>query len=404
MILKVLVIILLFQDLLANNVAIFMYLDEFLALSLPCIAFLLLMNKNKKITFYKEEVTALYFFGLFLLFGILGNIMHEYNPILLALKSALLTVKGYIIYFSSRVIFQCIRVEKNFFNFISKFLTLAMFIIILSIILNIKFDFMKIYDYRFGIGSVAAGFSHATELGFFTVTSMIIILFNDRIYKNNNVINLIILVALFIVIFTGRTKSIVFMIIFIILSLFMRITKKIRLMYFVPLFPIAISIAMPRIRSEFVDGVRGILYYTSMLIASDHFPFGAGFGTFGSNISRVHYSILYHNYLISGIWGLSPESPEFIVDTYWAMILGENGWLGLIFIIVCLLCIFFTIYRTKLNYRAKFIAISICMYSILASLAEPIYSSNKCAALFIILSIFVSTRNDNPEEKSKYEG
>lgn len=394
MILRFLVIVLLFQDLLANNIAVFMYLDEFLALSLLGIAFLLLINKRNKITFYREEIISLCFFSLFILVGICGNIIYEYTPILLALESALFTVKGYIIYFSSRVIFQCIKIKKNFFQSISKFLTLAMIIIALLIVLNLKFHFMKAYDYRFGITSVAAGFSHVTELGFFAITSMLIILFNGKINKSNNKFNTIILLTLFIVIFTGRTKSIIFMIIFILLSLFIKITKKIKLIYFIPLIPLAIKIAMPRIKSEFIDGVRGILYHTSMLIANDHFPLGAGFGTFGSNISKVHYSILYHKYFISGYWGLSPDSPIFIVDTYWAMILGENGWLGLIFIIICLGCIFWRVWKIKLDYKAKFIAISMSMYSILASFAEPIYSSNKCAALFIILSILVSTKYD----------
>jgi hypothetical protein len=70
---------------------------------------------------------------------------------------------------------------------------------------------------------------------------------------------------------------------------------------------------------------RGALYYTSTLIARDHFPLGTGLASFGSHASKLYYSEVYRVYGISEIYGLSPMEGNFITDTFWPMVLGEGG-------------------------------------------------------------------------------
>ena len=73
---------------------------------------------------------------------------------------------------------------------------------------------------------------------------------------------------------------------------------------------------------------RTVLYAVGWSIARDRFPIGAGFGRFGGYVSAIRYSPIYDEYGISRIWGLSPEFPAYIEDTYWPHLLGETGWLG----------------------------------------------------------------------------
>jgi hypothetical protein len=75
---------------------------------------------------------------------------------------------------------------------------------------------------------------------------------------------------------------------------------------------------------------RFALHYTSVQIAIDHFPFGTGLATFASHASRVYYSDVYYSYGLANVWGLSPEYPEFITDTFWPMVLGEGGIVALV--------------------------------------------------------------------------
>lgn len=85
--------------------------------------------------------------------------------------------------------------------------------------------------------------------------------------------------------------------------------------------------------SQAYVGPRVALTKASISIANDHFPLGSGFGTFGSWMSRVNYSDLYHLYGLSSYWGLSEDDSRFATDAYWAMIIAELGWIGLIAVI-----------------------------------------------------------------------
>lgn len=75
---------------------------------------------------------------------------------------------------------------------------------------------------------------------------------------------------------------------------------------------------------------RSALYHTSVLIARDHFPLGAGLASFGSHASKLYYSEVYSHYGISEVYGLSPRDANFITDTFWPMVLGEGGVVSLV--------------------------------------------------------------------------
>ncbi len=75
---------------------------------------------------------------------------------------------------------------------------------------------------------------------------------------------------------------------------------------------------------------RGQLYSVGERIASDNFPFGAGFGRFASYPSRIYYSPLYYKYELSSIYGLSQKFPNYIDDTSWPSVIGETGYVGFI--------------------------------------------------------------------------
>jgi hypothetical protein len=108
------------------------------------------------------------------------------------------------------------------------------------------------------------------------------------------------------------------------------------------------GLAVGRLRATYEDTVAGyidpsaptaprtLLYLTGLQIGADRFPLGAGFGRFGGYASRIHYSPIYDQYGLSGVFGLSPEDPIYLMDTYWPHILGETGWIG----VATLVCFF----------------------------------------------------------------
>lgn len=74
---------------------------------------------------------------------------------------------------------------------------------------------------------------------------------------------------------------------------------------------------------------RTALTVQSTVIASDFFPLGSGAGTFASPpSSQMGYSEIYSAYGLAGIWGLSPETANFITDVFWPKVLAQNGYFG----------------------------------------------------------------------------
>lgn len=96
---------------------------------------------------------------------------------------------------------------------------------------------------------------------------------------------------------------------------------KITLMTSVVLF-----IVWDKFSYYFIDGsdaydtsqmfARPALYYTSIEIFKDYFPFGSGLGTFASYASGIYYSPLYSDYGIDKVFGLSIDDFSFVSDSF----------------------------------------------------------------------------------------
>jgi O-antigen ligase len=102
------------------------------------------------------------------------------------------------------------------------------------------------------------------------------------------------------------------------------------------------------------EHVRIAMYNAAFKIASDHFPFGTGTGTFGSLPSLYNgYSKVYYDYNIYLIEPLSPErvlegEGHDLFDTFWPHIIGELGFLGTILFI---LLWFYPIFKAVIHYK-----------------------------------------------------
>ena len=75
---------------------------------------------------------------------------------------------------------------------------------------------------------------------------------------------------------------------------------------------------------------RVALYAGSLAVARDEFPLGAGLGRYGSHTSRDAYSPVYAQYGLDQVYGLRERRPIAITDTFWPMVVGETGAIGLL--------------------------------------------------------------------------
>ena len=92
---------------------------------------------------------------------------------------------------------------------------------------------------------------------------------------------------------------------------------------------------------------RVALYWGSIEITKDHFPFGVGLGRYGSWMSRVEYSPVYAEYDLDDIRGLTRQNSKFATDTFWPQVLGEVGALGVAAYVVFLASIAIAIWKVS---------------------------------------------------------
>jgi len=85
---------------------------------------------------------------------------------------------------------------------------------------------------------------------------------------------------------------------------------------------------------EYLSGTRVVprflLYRDGVLLAVDHFPFGAGSGLFASHYSVIERSPLYERLGYDEVWGFNAENDSFLTDTFWPAVVGEGGVVALL--------------------------------------------------------------------------
>lgn len=133
---------------------------------------------------------------------------------------------------------------------------------------------------------------------------------------------------------------------------------------------------------QYVNGnPRLLLYETSVKIAAAEFPLGAGLGRFGSPMSRVEFSPLYQQYGLDRIWGLTPQFPAYVTDTFWPHILGEIGVFGVLAYVIFLGALGRSVWRSTRVVAAPYLhafclgAWMVFLHALVESLASSMYES-----------------------------
>jgi hypothetical protein len=135
---------------------------------------------------------------------------------------------------------------------------------------------------------------------------------------------------------------------------------------------------------------RALLYVTGGDIARRAFPLGAGWGRFGGYVSQIRYSPLYDEYGLSAIYGLSPDTPMYIQDTYWPHILGEAGWLGALVLVAFLVALWRAAMRTARGAHSparRALALGAAMVlaeAVVESVAAPVFEGTLFAYVIAV--------------------
>lgn len=158
--------------------------------------------------------------------------------------------------------------------------------------------------------------------------------------------------------------------------------------------------------SDYVErgdtAARTIMHRDMVDVANTYFPFGAGFGRFGSYMAGVDYSPEYIQRGYQYVWGLSASrgNDSFLTDTQWPAVVGETGWIGTVFAICALISVLVTSLKAmasaEITERWLGSAVTAMFVVLLvASVGVPMFfgGSPPQAPFFLALGVLVAHRS-----------
>ncbi|UPA31294.1 hypothetical protein L0P85_03950 [Terrisporobacter glycolicus] len=388
---------------LTNINSIFENVDELYIILIFITFVIILLSNNLKINFYKEEKKIVYSVLSLITIGCVSSYVFKYQSTQIVISELLVFLKFIVTFLLVRQIYRGFNIYKykGSIIIICNILTIGMFLLL---IIDTIWSVFPTIGYRYGLKAYSLIFTHPTYLAGFAFTMICLYTtFKDADKKKYININLILMAS------TLRNKAIIFIFIFILLNMInkkkiIKINRNTKVMLFILGVLAVIFIFSDAISERILDEstARNILYSKSFIIAKDHFPLGAGLGTFASYISGEYYSPLYFKYGISNIYGLTSDNFKYVADTFWPQVVSQFGFLGLLIFLIIL----YNLFKMTMNIKdqsIKFSSILILIYILISSTSEAIFNTYLGIGLFSILAIFINTdkyTEENYEEKS----
>lgn len=254
------------------------------------------------------------------------------------LKPFLIFTAAYLSFYSSRCI-------DTVFNFSVKFVKIMTVIMFLAMVYGYFTDNSIMIKHSAWVPFSQFGYYvfYSKYPAFLAVIigAFLMILKAENQNKNNLPyigMNCIMLVA------TQSGTGILMLIIFIVFFI-MKNDYKIKTWQIVIIGFLCIIAAVGEIQTYLLDdtAARSRLLRYAFVTAVRYFPLGSGFSTFGSATAAKHYSQLYYDYGFQHMWGLSSngnDGVDFLNDSYYPMIIGELGFIGLTIFIIFMTLLF----------------------------------------------------------------
>lgn len=364
----------------------FGFIDE--AFSIICFGIVfvkLLLNKINK-----TDKLCLLLLCIVLIIGLISNanssLISSFTGIITDILSIFKVFIVFILFNNSKLDNEDI-IRKS--AFISRIIVVIMMICwLISLIFNIG---MMDTSIRFGMQSYKFVFNNAgnfSKFFYFLVPLLLVDLkFKDTKYKR-----FIFFMSLIIWCLTLRTRAFVFVLTTLtsfILFFVMKI-KKFNVLYLIPIGLIILLISYEQIEFYFANDTqaRSLLLKYSFVTMKNYFPFGSGFGTYGSDVAIQYYSPLYVDYGFMNVWGMGLEHTSFLNDNYWPMIIGQFGLFGLICIILVIYLITKeTLINSKKDRYYLVSSLLISFFLLMSSIASKSYSEYSSICIFMLLAI-----------------
>ena len=400
----IIIYLFIFEFVLMQYVSFAKYWDELYAvLFVP----LFIIYFNGKIKVGSDNARIFCLLILFIIIGIIPNIMFKYQVMSAVLSDILLNLKFFMGIYTTYYLFKNFD-YVSYKGRIKRHLQFIVIILFLLVIIDEIVGYFPCYEYRYGLRSEQLFFGHPTGLA---SVSFFLVIMLMLFYTPNTKDFYFVTLAVILVASTLRIKAIGMVIIFI--YLYVRVCirqKKVSVRNVLLMLPVLIYIGWEQIYNYFLsemvyESARGALFYKSFEIMKDFFPFGTGLATYASAPSGEYYSPVYYMYELSDIWGLSKDWPAFVSDSFWPMIFAQTGILGTV---IYVLILFFVVKNIQKSYRIDkriYIAgVGAFAYLLVSSTAESAFVNPLSLPLsFVIGIVYIEVERHNKRKRKKDE-
>lgn len=381
----------------------FSYLDETIAIVEVIYLLFYYLFLNKDMRYESKIFLSLLFLNLI---GFLSTVLNGKNSSFASLEDVFNCNKFVISLFFGIVITRKSKKTQAFFwniNSVSKGIVGLLFLLDLINIIsgNRIFESPGI---RYYINTQQLFFAHPNDFGQAILLCLFVLLFNLDYRKTN--INYIFL-GTFCVISTMRIRMVAFvvvMLVFYFYFYYFKIKSKRPLVYLMLLVVIIVG------ANQFINyygntyQTRNIVTIESIGLANFFFPFGVGFGNYGTNMARQNYSPYYYLLGFNEIWGLNSVNDTFLTDQFWPAVLGQFGWIGLIFFILSIWLMYkqISFFKKKVN-SVIMTGLLVLIYEIITSFGETAFYNPSSFSFFFIFGVCIELIDMKSMENRKFK-
>lgn len=377
-----------FQDAVSMLFPVFKYYDEVFCLLIIPISLYFISKENNVLKVKKKDIQVLIDLCLYLLIGVISYFLNSNQPIQALIGDMFLNLKFFLSIYIGHYLIKDKNITPQYFICFIKIITLLLFVLL---IINFVYPIFDNQEMRFGIPIPKLFYSHS---GYLAAAGTLLLAMTYRFYNKMYKANLYMLLQVLIIFFTLRYKAMATAIICTFVFFIVIVNKKkIKWWHIITGIIIILIFSWDQVvfyyGSQSIENARGALTITAFEISKNAFPFGVGFGSYGSYMSRVYYSSVYTTYGLNNIWGLSKTYPFFISDTFWPMIIGQTGLLGTLFY----LKIIFSIIKKIMKFENRYSYISgitVFVYLLLESTSSSAFVSLNAVSFGLWLGVLLA--------------
>ena len=327
---------------------------------------------------------------LFLFTGIMGNVLYRFQPPWIVAVSAVLSTKFFLILLTAGFLQKYIPIDLQESELTVEILSILWFV-------------------YYGLSFAFKSFLVMPEA--WDICAKSALLFALLIFCNHKKVwlyRICLLLMIVMLVLSGKEKSYGAILAFAVLYYLIvhrKVQTKLRYIFYMAV-PVAL-LAWDKIYYYYVQGngryAKSIMTSTALKIASDYFPIGTGFGTYGSTYAAKYYSPVYYLYGIAGNPELGEQTKMYLTDVFWPILLGENGILGTLLYCGLILTLFIRIQRVFYYNKTKYLLlIFMLVFMLMTTFSEAGFMQPIVMIYAFVMGVLLEEYEEKCKQKMKY--